>query len=375
MRDAVRRIGTIISKEFVHILRDGRTLFLVFVSPAFMLLMLSYLFTWDVDTFGLAVFDQDRSSVSRQYIDGLTQHGNIELRYRPLTREQLDELLVTGRVHAALVVPPGLTERFYRGETGSLQVIVDGTSPATVIQMLYQLAGRTQALLATPSTAVEEAGDQLAAIDIRTRVWYNPTLKALHSMVPGLIAVVMCMPAFSIAASVVREKEIGTLEGLLATPIRGAELLLGKLAAYMAGGLVSVVPVFLVATLWFQVPFRGNFLIFLVLTADFLLGVLGVGLLLAGFVSSQQAAIVVLFLVLFTPSMFLSGLIDPVDKTSLVAQLQAYTLPTTHYITVSRAVFLKGAGWNALVFPSLSLAAMGTGSLLLAVKLFSKKLG
>jgi len=210
-------------------------------------------------------------------------------------------------------------------------------------------------------------------IETRRRVWYNANLRALYSMVPGLIAVVMCMPAFSIATSLTREKEVGTMEGLFATPVGGADLLLGKLAAYLLCGVASVVPVILVATLWFGVPFRGSVPLFLLLTADFLLGTLSLSLFLANFLSSQQAAMVVLFLVLFIPSMFLSGLIDPIDRTSLGAQLQANFLPTTHYITVSRGIFLKGVGFPALWPPAAILAAMGTGYLLLTTRLFRKR--
>jgi ABC-2 type transport system permease protein len=185
----------------------------------------------------------------------------------------------------------------------------------------------------------------------------------------------MCMPAFSIATSLTREKEVGTMEGLFATPVGGADLLVGKLAAYVLCGVVSVLPVALVATLWFGVPFQGSFPLFLLLTADFLLGTLSLSLFLANFLSSQQAAMVVLFLVLFIPSMFLSGLIDPIDRTSLPAQLQANFLPTTHYITISRGVFLKGVGWGPLWPSALILAAMGIGYLLLTIRLFKKRLG
>jgi len=375
MSEILRRIASISGKEFIHIVRDARTFFLVFISPAFMLLMLSYLFTWDVDRFPLAVFDQDKSSLSRRYVAALTQDGTMDLRYDLSSNEEVDELLLTGRVRGALVVPPGLMDQVNKGQTGYLQAIVDGTAPSIAAQMLGQLGGRTQAFVANLSSLPQEVKNKLAPIDIRTRVWYNPNLSALQSMVPGLIAVVMCMSAFSIATSFTREKEMGTMEGLFATPVRGAELLLGKLMAYIACGLASVVLVVLVATLWFQVPFQGNFVLFLVLTADFLLGVLGLSLVIANFLSSQQAAMVVLYLVLFIPSVFLSGLIDPVNRTSLSAQLQAYLLPTTHYITISRGIFLKGVGWRALWPSALALAAMGVACFSLAIKLFKKKLG
>lgn len=375
MSEMLKRTASISGKEFIHILRDPRTFFLVFISPAFTLVMLSYLFAWDVDHFALGVLDLDKSYLSREYISALTEDGSIELRYDVSSREELDRLLLTGQVDGVVVVPPDLLDRLDRGERATLQVILDGTNLPLTIQMLSQLGGRTEALVSRSGFLAAELEGLQAPIDIRTRVCYNPNRKVLHSMVPGLIAVVMCMPAFSIATSLTREKEMGTMEGLFATPVRGSEVLLGKLAAYVIAGVVSAIPVIMVATLWFRVPFRGNVLLFLVLTADFLLGVLGLSLLIGNFLSTQQAAMVVLFLVLFVPSMFISGLIDPVDRTSLVAQLQAGFLPTTYYITISRGILLKGVGWTALWRSSLALAAMGTASVLLAMRLFKKKLG
>jgi len=375
MSETLRRIASICSKEFIHITRDARTCFLVFISPAFMLVMLSYLFTWDIEHFVLGILDQEKSSLSRQYTAALTQDGVFELRYDLANSEEADDLLLSDRVHAVLVVPPGLMDQVNSGQTGHLLAILDGTNPATVAQVLGQLGGRTEAFMTSLPSLSDDGEARLAPIDTRTRVWYNANLRALHSMVPGLIALVMCMPAFSLATSFTREKELGTMEGLYATPVRGAEVLLGKLLAYIACGVVSVVPVILVATLWFRVPLQGSFLLFSVLTADFLLCVLGLSLLLSVFLGSQQAAMVVVFLLLYIPSIFLSGLIDPVDKTSLITQLQANFLPTTHYITISRGIFLKGVGWRALWPSALMLAGMGTGYLILAIRLFKNRLG
>lgn len=371
----MHRTTAVAGKELRHIVRDGRTFFMVFISPAFTLLMLSYLFTWDVQHFNLGVLDRDKSSLSRQYVATLTEDGTVRLREDIADEERGDQLLLSDQAQGVLVLPPGLMDRVSSDEGGTVQLILDGTAPGTASQMLLEIQGRTDQFLATMSPLPEDAQATLAPIEIRTRVQYNPNLSSLHSMVPGLIAVVMCMPAFSLATALTREKEIGTLEGLLATPVGGAELLLGKLAAYLSCGLVSVLPVLAVATLWFAVPFRGSLLLFLVLTADFLLGVLCLTQFLASFLSTQQAAMVVLFLVLFVPSMFLSGLIEPVDRTSLSAQLQANFLPTTHYITISRGIFLKGVGPRALWPSALILATMGVGYLLLTIKLFKKRLG
>jgi ABC-2 type transport system permease protein len=371
----VHRTTSIVAKELRHIVRDGRTFFMVFISPAFTLIMLSYLFTWDAQHFNLGVFDRDKSSLSRQYVAALTEDKTVRLWEDIADEQRIDQLLVAGDAQAVLVIPPGLMDRVSGGDGGALQLILDGTAPGTASQMLAEIQGRTQQFAAKISPLSEDAQATMAPIEIRTRVLYNANLTALHSMVPGLIAVVMCMPAFSIATALTREKELGTLEGLYATPVGGAELLLGKLVAYLSCGLVSVLPVMAVATVWFGVPFRGSLLLFLLLTVDFLLGVLSLSLLLASFVSTQQAATVVLFLVLFLPSIFLSGLIDPIDRTSLSAHVQANFLPTTHYVTISRAIFLKGVGLTAMWPSALILAATGTGYLFLTIRLFKKRLG
>jgi ABC-2 type transport system permease protein len=374
-RGRLHRSTSIVVKELRHIVRDGRTLFMVFISPAFTLVMLSYLFTWDVQHFDLGVLDQDRSSLSRQYVAALTEGGTVSVLADIADDQTADQLLLTDRVQAVVVIPPGLTDQVNGGESGAIQLILDGTAPGTASQMLAELQGRTEQFVATLSALPDDTQAMVSPIEIRTRVRYNANLSALHSMVPGLIAVVMCMPAFSIATALTREKELGTLEGLYATPVGATELLVGKLVAYLSCGLVSVLPVVAVATLWFGVPFEGNLPLFVVVTADFLFGVLGLSLLLASFMSSQQAATVVLFLVLFVPSMFLSGLIDPVDRTSLIAQIQANFLPTTHFVTISRAIFLKGVGLIAVWPSALILAGMGIVYLALTVKLFKKRLG
>jgi len=371
----LHRTTSIVAKELRHIVRDGRTLFMVFISPAFTLVMLSYLFTWDVQHFDLGVLDQDKSSLSRQYVAALTEGGTVSLLADIADDQTADQLLLTDRVQGVVVIPPGLTDQVNGGESGAIQLILDGTAPGTASQMLAELQGRTEQFMATLSAPPDDAQAMVSPIEIRTRVRYNANLSALHSMVPGLIAVVMCMPAFSIATALTREKELGTLEGLYATPVGATELLVGKLVAYLSCGLVSVLPVVAVATLWFGVPFEGNLPLFVVVTADFLFGVLGLSLLLASFVSSQQAATVVLFLVLFVPSMFLSGLIDPVERTSLMAQIQANFLPTTHFVTISRAIFLKGVGLVAVWPSALILAGMGMVYLALTIKLFKKRLG
>jgi len=358
----------------VHIVRDPRTLFQVTLQPAIMLVALAYMFTLDVERFPLAVLDQDRTALSREYVATITSDGTFQLRQWPNTLREAEALLVKGQVRAVVVIPAGFMDDLQARRPGTVQALIDGTDPNAGGQALAQLNARTQAFGARYLPGGLSPTDQAQPIDVRTRVWYNPTLKGLYSMVPGLIAVVMSTPAFAIAVSVTREREVGTLEGLIVTPLRNGEFLVGKFLPYVASGLLGAVLTAAVAVFWFRVPFRGNFPLFLLLSADFLLGSLWLALLIANFLSSQQAASVAVFLVFFLPSFFLAGLLRPVDRTSLTAQVEAFVLPTTHYITISRGVFLKGVGLADLWQPALALGGIGVVALTFSMALFKRKL-
>jgi ABC-2 type transport system permease protein len=192
-------------------------------------------------------------------------------------------------------------------------------------------------------------------------------------MVPGMMGVVLQMPALSLALALSREKESGSFESLITTPVRGVEYLLGKLSAYVASGLVSALLALAVAVLWFRVPFRGSVALFLLLSSLFFLASMGLGLLVGNHVSSQQTAMVIMLLVIFIPSFFLSGLLLPVDRTSRWAQFSALCLPATHFISICRSLFLKGSGLSDLWNPIGWLAAMGGSLLGMSILLFKKR--
>jgi ABC-2 type transport system permease protein len=369
-----RRALAIMWKEVRHIIRDPQALFQVTLQPAVMLITLAYMFTLDIERFPLAVLDQDRTTLSREYVAALTSDGTFQLLQRPNNLQEADTLLVKGWVRAVVTIPVGFMDDLKARRSVAVQALIDGTDPNAGGQALAQLDARTEAFGASYLSGGMPAASQVQPINVRTRVWYNPTLKALYSMVPGLIAVVMNTPCFAIAASVTREREMGTLEGLIVTPLRNSELLVGKFLPYAASGLLSTVLTTAVAMFWFRVPFRGNFSLFMLLSVGFLLGSLGLSLLIANFLKSQQAAMVAMFLVFFMPSFFLGGLMRPVDRTSLVAQIQALVLPTTHYITISRGVFLKGVGLADLWKPTLALGGIGAVAFILSIALFKRKL-
>ena len=372
------RTLAIMRKECLHIIRDHRTLFLVTLSPAFLLFTLTYVLAFDIQQVSYAVLDQDRSELSRRYVAGLVGEENVSLAGYVSSYDEVDGWFLRGQASAVVVIPPGFQADLGRRRPTTIQAILDGTDPVTASDALARVRARTQGFIIQerlgPLSPSGAALASLLPLDVRLRIWYNPGQRSLFSLVPGLLGVVLIMPTLSSAVALAREKETGTLEQLLATPMGRAEFWLGKLIPYVVSGLLSCALAVMVATVWFQVPFRGNGLVFGLLALDFLLATTGLSLLMASFVSSQQAAMIGNFLIFFLPSFFLSGLYQPVPKEISPSTLASYSLPTTYFVIIARGVLLKGVGLANLWPETLALAGLGGASLALGIGLFRKKL-
>jgi ABC-2 type transport system permease protein len=374
------RTWAVIRKEARHITRDRGTFFLVTVSPVFLLLVMAYTFMVDIQNVAVAVMDRDGTYLSRRYIAGLGGTGDVLVRYVANDYGELERWLMTSDAKAAIVIPPGFEASLKAGREASIQVLVEGTEPVTANTAMQHVGGYTQQFaLEVVREAAVRAGmpvDQaaLTPIDLRLRTWYNPTLKAVIGFLPALIAMVMAMPAVTTTMALTREKEHGTLEQLIATPIRRSELLVGKLIPYVLSGLVGILLCVLVAVYWFGSPFKGSFILYLVLSVDFLLASLAIALVLSVFVKSQQAAQLGAFLIFFFPGFFLSGIFYPLVSMQPIMKMEAYLVPTTHFVFISRGVFLKGQGLDMLWPFALALLAMGAIFLGLAILLFRKKM-
>jgi len=373
------RILAIIRKECLHIIRDRRTLFLVTLSPAFLLFTLTYVLTFDVQQVSYAVLDQDRSELSRRYVAGLISEKHVSLAGYVSGYGEVDNWFFRRQASAVVVIPPGFQADLERRRSATVQVILDGADPVVANYALARVRARTQGFVIQEGLGpLSSTGVALASalpLDVRLRIWYNPGERSLFSLVPGLLGVVLVMPTLSSAVALAREKETGTLEQLLATPMGRAEFWFGKLIPYIVSGLLSCFLALMVATIWFQVPFRGNGLAFSLLVLDFLMATTGLSLLIASFVSSQQAAMIGNFLIFFLPSFFLSGLYQPVPKRISPSTLVSYSLPTTYFVTIARGVLLKGVGLAELWPEALALAVLAVVSLGLGIGLFRKKLG
>jgi ABC-2 type transport system permease protein len=368
---SLRRAAAIVRKEFLHIARDPRNLFLVLVSPAFLLFLLAYVFSFDVGELSLAVLDLDRSALSRRYLASLTNNQDWALDFFLNGHEEAFPLLVSGDVDAVLMIPRGFADTIYGGEAAPVQVVVDGADPFAGSEAIGALEARSEVFVVGvgPSGVIHSR----RTVDVRTQAWYNAGQDSLLSMVPGLMAIVLIMPTMALALTLTREKETGTLEGLIVTPISGPEYVTGKLLAYLGAGLLSAVFALLVAVLWFKVPLRGSVMVFLLLSAAYFLACMGVAVVVASFIKSQQTAMFVVMLVFLVPSFFLAGLITPIGAGAPGSLLTSYALPSTHFVEISRAVFLKGLGLDDLLRPAFILLSMGIGAVVIGLRLFQKK--
>ncbi|HUX77704.1 MAG TPA: ABC transporter permease [Anaerolineae bacterium] len=368
---SVRRLLTVARKEFRHIARDARTFFLVTVAPAFLLVTFSHVFAFDVDRVNIAVRDLDRTPLSRAFLASLTADGDLTVVTYVQREEDVEFLFNRDIADLVLVIPHGFADLALRGGPAKVQCVVDGADAITASQSVGLLESRADAFAA--GLRVGRLGTPVGGFNVSSRAWYNETLKSLVSMVPGMLAVILCMPALALALALAREKETGSFETLVVTPVRGTEYLFGKLLAYGVSGMASVVLAWLVATLWFRVPFRGSFLAFLLLAAVYMVASMGVSLVVASFVRNQQTAMFLILTVFFVPSFFVAGLILPVADEP-IARAIAYGLPATHFITISRGVFLKGLGPGALWKPACILLGMGVLCQAISLVLFEKKL-
>lgn len=373
----MRQLWAVMRKEFLHMERDVWATAILTVGAAILLVLLAYTFSAEVKDLPVAVLDWDKSALSRSYLERFQNEKLFELRYHVESYEEVERMVKRGKAKAALVILPDFGESIQasrRGQAAEVQLIVDGTEPNTA----YRLLGTAEALSANFSADLLQQNGLInisLPLVLRVRARYDPDLRAVNTMLPGLMAVILGMPAMSLAASLTREKEQSTLEGMLATPIRRYQLLLGKLVPYVGVGLLDVILFSAIGIFGFSVPFRGRVADLFLLSGLFLLANLGIGLLVSALVSTQRAAIIITFNIFVLPPFIQSGLLFPIYSMPPELQVQASLIPATHYIAIARGLFLKGVGVEVLWPHALYLLAFGLVLNALAIRLFQNKLG
>jgi ABC-2 type transport system permease protein len=373
-----RRVLSVMRKEWWHITRDRTSFILLMLSPVLALVTMAYAFSVDIKDVAIGVLNQDLSPLSRQYLAQLGSTDALRLEAWPQSLDEVERLMMHGRVKAVVVIPRGFARDLTAGRTAALQLVVDGTDPNTAGHAIQHISAHTEHFSAQQAThQLAQAGlatDRLSPIDLRLRAWYNPSLRFTVSIIPALVGIVLSVPAMAASLALAREREWGTMEGLIATPIRRGELIVGKLVPYMLAGMLSVPLCVATAVYGFGVPFRGSLGLYLALSVFFLFATMSISLLLSVFTKSQQVAIIGSMIIFLFSGFFMSGLLIPFAVMGPVLKMEALMFPTTHFVIISRGVFIKGAGLVELWGYVAALAVVGAMFLTLTALMFKKKL-
>jgi ABC-2 type transport system permease protein len=358
-----------VRKEFLQVRRDPRLRRVILVAPMVQLLVFGYAVSTDVRNTALFLVDHDGSVASRELTDALVASGYFRVAGGSERPGDLVAALDRGRAVLGMEIPAGFERGLRNGESPAVQILVDGTN-SNVATVAMGYAER----IVQDFTAREAGLPAASAIDLRDRAWFNPDLDSRNYNVPGVVgALVLLICLLLTSLAVVRERELGTLEQLMVSPLRPAELVAGKAIPFALIGLLDLVLVTTVAIFWFDVPFRGSFLDLFLASVLYILSALGVGLLLSTVSKTQQEAFMGSFLI-FMPTLLLSGFMFPVTSMPPVFQHLTRVNPVRHYLEIVRAVFLKGAGIEVLWPQYLALLVLGVGLLGLAAGRFRKRL-
>jgi ABC-2 type transport system permease protein len=371
------RLLSIIRKEFIQIFRDPRTLALILVMPIIQLFLLGYAATTDVRNVPIALWDQSRSSESRALLDAFRAADYFNFAYEVHSEREIQTLIEQGDVRGALVIPPDYALKLLEGD-GQVSMILDG-SDATVGSTALsaaRLIGQSHSIKVLSEQAARQGRGSAVQppLDVRTQVWYNPDLRSAYFMIPGVIGMVLyAIMAMLTATAVVRERERGTIEQLIVTPIRSWELIVGKVTPYVILGFFDLFEVLLIGHYWFGVPVRSNLLLVVGTAGLLLLSSLGIGLFASTIANTQQEALLTVFVTIL-PGVFISGFLFPLEAMPRFLQIVSYAIPLRYYLVIVRSLLLKGVGFAALQTEIISLAIFGLVIMTAASLRFRKRL-
>jgi ABC-2 type transport system permease protein len=374
----IARALVIARKELIQLRRDRLTLGMVAALPVMQLLLFGYAINTDVRHIPTVVYDADASSESRDLVRSLEATRFFDVVGNVQGYDEIEHALRAGQARAALAIPARFASELRRGRTARLQLIVDGSDPQTVASATNTAAGLVAARsaeLSVTRTAARGGAPAPAAISLEPATWYNPELRTAVFVVPGLVGVILTMTMIMFTAmAIARERERGTLEQLVVSPIGRVELMLGKIIPYVAIGYVQMTLVLLLGAIAFRTPFVGSVLLLYVLALLFIAANLALGLVFSTVARTQQQAMQMSFFFLL-PNILLSGFMFPYDAMPLPARVLAQALPLTHFLRVVRGIALKGAGFADLGHELIWLAGILVALVAAASIRFRKKVG
>jgi ABC-2 type transport system permease protein len=372
------RTGAIFRKEFIHIRRDPASLIQVILIPVVLLLINGYALTFDLKHIPLAVFDQDGSRISTALVQRFKASRYFQVDHNVSDYREISRLINSREIMAALVLQYDFSRRLKAGKPVKIQLIVDGTNANTanlIIAYAQGIAAAYNRNLLAERLQEHGLSYALAPLTSEPRLWFNEDMESRNFIVPGLIAIIMTIVgALLTALCVIREKERGSMEGLMGTPLKKSEFILGKLGPYFLIGMVDMFIAMAMGQFLFEVPFRGSLILFIALSGLFLVVVLGQGLLISVTAHSQLEAYQMAILTTFLPSFLLSGAIFPIRQMPDILQWISYLVPATYLVNISRSIYLKGIGIHILWPDALILAAFALFFLLASGRKFVKKI-
>lgn len=372
------RVFAIARKEFIHIIRDPRSLGMAIVIPMLLLVLFGYALTLDVDNVPMVVWDQSESHESREFISRFTGSRYFSLREYVREYREIERAIDSGEAFIALIIPTDFAGSIESGGSASAQLIVDGSDSNTAtIAIGYVDTVSSNYSQDMAFEWAERVGGQTLHIpvDLRPRAWFNADLESKNYIVPGLIAVIMMVIAALLTSlTVAREWERGTMEQLISTPVKGNELIFGKLLPYFIIGMFDVLIAVLMGEYLFHVPLRGNVALLFSMAAIFLAGALSLGIVISIMTKSQLLASQLAMVLTFLPSFLLSGFMYAIDNMPEAIQLITYLIPATYFVTLLKGIYLKGIGLEVLVVEAGLLTVFGIAMIALANLKFKKKL-
>jgi ABC-2 type transport system permease protein len=372
------RVQYLFVKELIQVLRDKRLRITLIFPPIFQLIVFGYAANLDVKHINTAVRDLDQSVESRELIARFGSSKYFDIISYPQTPKEIETLIKKGNVILSIEIPNDFSRKLKKGDTATVQVILDGTESNTAMIAL----GYLSRILSEYSTTIMikrlnregMVGFEEAGVELEHRIWFNPNAESRLFYVPGVIAsIAFLLPIILTAQAIVREREIGTLEQIMVTPIRSWELMLGKTLPFALIGLLDAIMIALIGVFWFEVPFRGNPFILLLGNILFLMSSVGIGLFISTISSTQQQAQISTFFFMM-PAFILSGFAFPLENMPEWLQTITYANPLRYFLIVIRGVFLKGNGLDILWMEMVALAVLGGLTILLSSLRFQKRL-
>ncbi len=370
------RIVPITRKEFIQIIRDPRTLAIMFLIPLIQLIMLGYAATTNVEHLPTAILDQDKSRESRDLIDAYRVSNYFDIDYVVSNEAELRRLIDSGAAKAGIIISAGYATDLARDRRAQVGFLIDGSDPSIANNALSAavLIGQSKSLTIIQQIIPGIDPSRMPGIDVRARVLYNPDLRSSNFLIPGIIAMILqFLTTLLTATSIVRERERGTIEQLIVTPLKPFELIIGKMIPYILIAFWDTIEVLIVGVVWFKVPVNGSVTLLLIFCAVALMTSLGLGLFISTVARTQQEALLLAWFTML-PSIFLSGFFFPIEAMPFALRVLSYLVPLRYFLIVVRGIILKGIGAELLIPELLALILFGVVILVFAAMRFRKRL-